>query len=254
MAKSFLVTPFFLDTPSTELRALARPGWHVNEPDLPQADCLVRLGALHRSLAGLVRNLASQGVRPVCLGGDCCQAIAVLAGLHQSGIRPILLWLDAHGDFNTRHTSPSGFIGGMPLAMIVGRGDRTLIEQVGLEPMPEPDVLLSDARDLDPGEREGLDDSAVVHIRQVEDVPACVPAERPLCVHLDVDVLDPEEAPAMLFPARGGPSLATVEAVAAQLRQTRPIVALSMTAWAFDRDRDGRTARACMGLLDSFTD
>ena len=62
------------------------------------------------------------------------------------------MWLVSHGDFNTWETTPSGFLGGMPLAMLTGRGDQRMLEAVGLDPLADNQVWLSDARDLDPGD------------------------------------------------------------------------------------------------------
>jgi arginase family enzyme len=72
-------------------------------------------------------------VPPVVLSGDCVASLAVIAGLQQRGIRPGLVWFDAHGDFHTEATTSSGYLGGLPLAKAVGRGDLTL-EAGGRQP------------------------------------------------------------------------------------------------------------------------
>ena len=77
-----------------------------------------------------------------------------MAGLQAAGLSPVLVWLDGHGDFNIPETSPSGFLGGMPLAMMVGRGDPAFGRSVGLTPISEQDVWLVGARDIDPPEQE----------------------------------------------------------------------------------------------------
>jgi arginase len=179
------------------------------------------------------------------------QTAGVLAGLRRAGLDPVLVWLDAHGDFNTPETTPSGFVGGMPLAMLVGRGEAWLREQVGLSPLVERDVVLCDARDLDPGEAASLRASDVTVVRDVAALPAHVPAGRPVYVHFDVDILDLVEAPAMMFPVAGGPSVQALVAMAADLHRTHDIVAVSMTVWDLDRDVDARTERACLTVLDA---
>ena len=106
------------------------------------------MGALYRHLADRVTTLDDI----VVYGGDCVSTIGVLAGLQRKGIQPTLIFFDAHGDFNTWETSPSGFIGGMPLAMLTGRGEQTIVESAGLTPLLDERVVLVDGRDLDQGE------------------------------------------------------------------------------------------------------
>lgn len=101
MQNRFIVTPFFLDEQSPELESLAQPDGHVNKPALPDGDTQRRLSALHRPIADFVANTLARGERPVSIAGDCCAAIPVLAGLQRAGLNPVLIWLDAHGDFNT---------------------------------------------------------------------------------------------------------------------------------------------------------
>ncbi len=142
---------------------------------------------------------------------------------------PILVFLDAHGDFNTWETSPSGFIGGMPLAMSVGRGEQTIAVGCDLRPLPEERVVLVGARDLDPGEDRAVAEAGVA----VLDVSAvdsdALPG--PLYVHIDIDVVDPTDMPAVNYPAPGGPSLLQVGEAVDQLVATGRVVALSFSCW-----------------------
>src|SRR5690606_8729880 len=143
---------------------------------------------LHAPLARFVEKTASAGDRPVSVAGDCCAAVPVLAGLRAAGIEPHLVWIDAHGDFNTPETSRSQFLGGMPLAMIAGRGPRWMAEAVGLSPLPEERIWLIDARVLDPLERAALDASAVRRTGVAG--LASLRLDGPVLVHIDMDVLD----------------------------------------------------------------
>jgi arginase len=251
MDNEFLLTPFFLDSPAPLLNRLARPAWTVNRPAIDGNSQPARVGATHRPLVERVRAAAVAGRRPVSIGGDCLQTAAVLAGLRQAGLDPVVVWLDAHGDFNTPETSPSGFIGGMPLAMLVGRGEPWLRENVGLSPISERDIILSDARDLDPGEADNLADSQVAHVRAVADVPNRVPSSRPLYVHFDTDIIDVREAPAMRYPVAGGPSVSDLRRMAQALHRTHTVAAVSMTVWDVGRDVDGQTERSCLSVLDA---
>jgi arginase len=249
-----ILTPTLLDQPVPGLDRIAEHGgWTLNAPPLPDADPMTRTSVALSGLAALVGEAARAGERPVTLGGDCCQPIAVLAGLARAGIRPLLLWLDAHGDFNTHDTTISGFVGGMPLAMLTGRGRQDFLQAVALDPIPERDVVLTDARNLDPREAELLARSAVRRIASLDEAIAALPPDRPVCVHVDTDIVDGAELPALLFPEPGGPSKAEVSRALAHLRATRDVVAVSMTAWSPGRDADGAAAGFCLGLLDTLT-
>jgi arginase len=249
MRNRFILTPFLLDEPSPELESLAQPDWHVNKPVLPNGGKQQRMSALHQSIAEFVTNAVLQGDRPVSIAGDCCTTLGILAGLQQAGLNPILLWLDAHGDFNTWETTPSGFLGGMPLAMLVGRGEQTMAQAVGLYPFPESRVILSDGRDLDPEEKQALVRSEVHHVVDVCSLPDHPLLTNPLYVHFDVDIINPNDAPAMRYRAAGGPSSADLQAVFQFLSQTKQIVAVSMTTWTPQLDEDGRSRTVCMELL-----
>ncbi len=249
MQSQFILTPFFLDESSPELESLVQPGWHVNKPVLSNGSKQQRMSALHQPLAELVTQTVLQGDRPVSIAGDCCTTLGVLAGLQQADLNPVLLWLDAHGDFNTWETTPSGFLGGMPLAMLVGRGEQTMVRAVGLRPFPESRVILSDGRDLDPAEKQALAQSAVHHVVDARSLPDHPLLANPLYVHFDVDIINPHDAPAMSYRAAGGPSSADLQVVFQSLAQTKQIVAVSMTTWTPQLDNDGRSRAVCMELL-----
>ena len=168
-------------------------------------------------------------------------------------MRPLLLWLDAHGDFNTHDITVSGFVGGMPLAMLTGRGRLGFPARLVLDPIPDRDVVLTDARNLDPLEAELLARSGVRRIAALDDAIAVLPPDRPVYVHVDVDIVDGTDLPQTLFPEPGGPSKAEVSRALAHLRATRDIAAVSMTAWSPARDGDGTAAEYCLGLLDTLT-
>jgi arginase len=177
----------------------------------------------------------------------------MMAGLARTGIRPLLLWLDAHGDFNTHDTTNSGFVGGMPLAMLTGRGRLDLLRAVRLEPMPDADVVLADARTLDAREAGLLAESAVQRLASIEQAIAALPPDRPVYVHVDVDIVNGAELPPLLYPEPGGPSKADVSRALAHLRDTCDVAAVSMTSWTPALDADGTAAEYCLGLLDTLT-
>ncbi len=249
MKNQYILTPYFLDRPENALYALATPDWVVNDPELPVGSPQERMAHLYKPLAAQVGAAVMRGERPVSVAGDCCTSIGVLAGLEQAGLRPNLIWFDAHGDFNTWETTPSGFLGGMPLAMAVGRGEQTIVQAVGLTPLPEEQVILTDARDLDAEEREAVSASRVTHLGRVEDLLDYPLPDGPFYVHFDADVLDPADAPAMNYLAHGGPSLDMVQRVLRRLAASGQVRAVSLSSWSPAMDGNGRSRNVVMGLL-----
>jgi arginase family enzyme len=137
------------------------------------------------------------------VAGHCNLAIATLPALAQAHPGLHVVWIDAHADFNTPQSSPSGFLGGMPLAAACGVWDAGL-----LDPPLDPDrVHLVGVRDVDPGERVLLDG------HRVHETP---PDDGPVFVHLDLDVLDPPLMPAS-FAVPGGWSWEQLEEALAAL-------------------------------------
>jgi arginase len=251
MRNQFIVSPYFLDEAWPPLEDLVQPDWVKNKPGLVGDEQMGRMSIIHRSLAGHVSEAVRSGRRPVSVAGDCCTAIGVLAGLQDAGVNPILVWFDAHGDFNTWETTPSNFLGGMPLAMLVGRGEQKLVDAVGLKVLGEDQVILTDARDLDPGEQEALENSDVIHLVDVLALQDYSLPDRPLYVHLDMDVLSPEAAPAMSYLAKGGPSADEFKAVLRTLARTNKVAAVSVSSWNPRLDEDGETQKTCMDVLQS---
>ena len=249
MADVTILTPYYIDQPMPGLEALLESGWLLNRPALPAGDPQEIMSVLHRGLAERVQEAVRRGDRPVSVAGDCCSSIGVLAGLQRAGVDPYLIWLDAHGDFNTWETTPSGFLGGMPLAMLVGLGEQRMPQAVALRNIPQRDVLLCDGRDLDPGERDLLARSQVLHVDRFMGLLETGFPDRPLYVHFDTDLIDPRQAPAMNYPAAGGPSAEQVAAAFRQLARTGRLAAASLSSWNPAMDPDGSTQALCMGLL-----
>jgi len=113
-----VLTPYFLDKLLPGLEELKDWDWILNREPLPESTVVERMSVLHGSLANAVEEICVAGEIPVSIAGDCCTAIPMLAGLRRAVLNPLLIWFDAHGDFNTMETSPSGFLGGMPLASV----------------------------------------------------------------------------------------------------------------------------------------
>ena len=249
MQNKMILTPFFLDQPVPGLMPLAGADWQINSVDLPNGDTQDRMTLLHRSLAAEVATAVANKQRPISIAGDCCTTLGVLAGLHQTDIHPTLIWFDAHGDFNDWQTTPSGFLGGMPLAMIAGIGQQKMVKGVGLQPLPSAQIWLTDGRDLDPGEKKLLAESDVTHLSSVTQLLDIKLPPGMIYVHFDVDVLDPADAPAMNYPAAGGPTVDVVRAVFKRLAASGQIVAVSVSAWNPDMAGSDRTQEIVLNLL-----
>ena len=166
-------------------------------------------------VAQQVEEARSDGLLPLVLGGDHSIAIGTLSGLAASGPGGVL-WLDAHGDLNTPMTSPSGNVHGMPLAAVLGIcGDSFARDGLRLPAVDPMRVALVGVRSLDPGEQSLVRDLGVavytisdLDRRGVESVMeealARIAGGSFVHVSLDLDVVDPEVAPGVGNPVRGG--------------------------------------------------
>ncbi len=225
MPTPVLSLPYYM---GERLVGLEVPEPHVDiDPELPAGTPQERMGVLNRAVADAVAAAESL---PVVYAGDCVVILGVTAGLQRQGLDPVVVFYDAHGDFNTWETTPSGFIGGMPLAMLTGRGEQSIVAAAGLQVVDDTDAILVGARDLDPLEEQLLEASSVRMVR-VEDVASEVPADRDLYVHVDVDVVDPSDLPAINYPAPDGPPVEVVAESVERLAATGRVVAFSVSTW-----------------------
>ncbi len=169
-------------------------------------------------VAGRAAAVVGDGLFPIFLGGDHSISIGTVSGVTQAsaGARTGVIWLDAHADFNTPETSPSGNIHGMPLATLTGRGHPDLVEIGGAGPTVRPeDVVLIGLRSVDLEERNLLRDAGVraYTMKEIDAHGVALVVRRALKdlshvdrLHLsfDLDALDPEVAPGVGTPVRGG--------------------------------------------------
>jgi arginase len=225
----------------------------------PVLDELSAVLNVNAALAGEVRRTLDDGRLPVVLGGDCNVALGVTAGV--GGRTIAVLWLDAHGDFNTPESSASGYLDGMPLAMTTGLCFRTEVEgAVGGRCVPEAHVVHIGARDIDTDEQRNFDASRVNVVPALELLrqgastllwPALQTLRRgqrlnrrpgepgglaDAYLHLDIDVLASEYAPAVDFPAPGGLAPEEVREIVRLAGRTLRVRAVSLTG--FDPDKD----------------
>jgi arginase len=127
----------------------------------------------------------------------------------------------------TLETTASGDLGGMPLRILTGYRPELISDDLGLRPIPDDRVVLVDARDLDPPEAEFLTTSAVRRC-EVDEVTADVLPEGALYLHIDFDVVTPDELPGLLFPAAGGPGLGDVGAAIGRVVATGRVAAIGV--------------------------
>jgi arginase family enzyme len=181
-------------------------GW---EQDLPDSRPVLEAAAAEVSAA------LDQGELPLLTASDCTICIATLPTVARRvpGVR--FVWFDAHGDFNTPESSPSGFLGGMCLGAACGRWDAGWPDTIDAAA-----VSFVGVRDLDPEERADVERAGVGR---------GVPESGPVYVHLDVDVLDPSVLPAQ-FPVPGGMEPAAVRAILAGLVEEGRLVGIEVTA------------------------
>jgi arginase len=209
------------------------------------------IGRINCAIRDFVAETIASGEKPLVVCGDCLSAIGCLTGLERCGIRPYLLWFDAHGDFHTPETTISGHLGGMPLAIITGRGELSLLTAVGMTPLPDEQVCLVGGRDLEPGEKEALEASRICRCERITDVWDWLPHKFHLWVHFDTDYINPTDAPAMRCPASGGVSAQIARLDLDALSSCTNISGLSVSAWAPHLDVDARTAIVSWDAISS---
>jgi arginase len=209
----------------TALEELGYPVTDLGNAQTPIPETVERKGEI-RHLAAVqgvcervaerVEAMISEGFFPIFLGGDHSISIGTVSGIARSFGRTGVIWLDAHADFNIPETSPSGNIHGMPLAVLTGRGHPDLVD-IGGEgaSVRTEDVVIFGLRSVDVKERGRLLEAGVqvYTMKEIDAYGVASVVRRALRdlshlerVHLsvDLDVVDPEVAPGVGTPVRGG--------------------------------------------------
>jgi len=198
-----------------------------------------------KGLADTVRKTLEADLLPLVLGGDHSVAVGTAAGVasyfHSQSKRVGLIWLDAHGDMNTPESSPSGNVHGMPLASIMGYGPAELTELAGIKPMIEPrNVVLVGVRDLDSKERRLMKESGA-HVFTMRDIDERGMREvmadalrfagddtAGVAVSLDMDFVDPTDAPGVGTPVRGGVTYREAHLALEMIADSRSMVSFEL--------------------------
>jgi len=222
-----------------------------------------------RRQASLVARSVESGMAPLVVGGDCTTLLGTAAGLRQAGIRFGLICFDAHGDFNTHLTTPSGNIHGMTVTAVAGRGASALQAVFGDGPtVTEDRITLLGVRDLDPPEAEALVASNVLVLapQDVRRLGAARcgmsaleratgkgndPTGEPygVLLHVDLDVLEPDAGLGVGLPVPGGLQLEELLEALRPIRDSGRVVAAELTESAISLDPDGRTPSIVEDLL-----
>jgi len=215
-------------------------------------------------LADTVASVAAGGALPLVLGGDHSIAIGSIAGVALAREEIGVIWVDAHGDFNTADTSPSGNIHGMPFAVSLGVGDaRLLAARRGAPVVTGRHAVLVGARTLDEGEKDLLRRAGVTvftmteidkfGMREIMDRALDIAGQARGGVHVsfDVDVIDPSEAPGVGTPYPGGLTYREAHLAMEMVHESGLLRSMEFTEVNPILDRENRTARLAVGLAGS---
>ncbi len=214
-----------------------------------------------------VRGVLDAGGLPVLLGGDHSLAIGSIGAVAQHcrevGKHLRVLWLDAHADFNTCDITPSGNLHGMPLAVLCGWGPRELTGLCEATPALAPEaVRLLGVRSVDAGERAlvhraGLEVFDMRYIDEhgmrqaMQQALLGIDAHTHLHVSLDADFLDPDIAPGVGTPVRGGPSYREAQLCMEMVADTGALGSLDLVELNPACDVRNQTAALVVDLVES---
>lgn len=224
----------------------------ISNPKLKYVDCIIPMS---RRVAGAVATSVQAGHFPLVLGGDHSLSIGSVRGAARNR-RIGVIWIDAHGDFNTAETTPSGNIHGMSLAILAGFGDKSLV-QLWDEPIPVIDpnnISIIGARDLDSGEKVNLQEAGamVMSMEQIDRYGMVSAVEKAiehisrevdgLYLSLDLDALDPEHAPGVGTPVPAGLSTREVHLACELIAETGKLIGMDLVEVNPILDIQNRTA------------
>ncbi len=216
-----------------------------------------RVASANAHLADCVAEEVSRSDLLLGLYANCNSLLGTLGGLARSEDpswprRVGLVWIDAHADYNTPETTPSGMLGGMPVAVACGKCLIRLRKGSGLRvPLQQPDLFMIGLRDVDPAEAKALDADGIVTL-QLEDLiegsqrlqwamDNLSAREDLIYVHVDLDILDPGLAPAAGLPTPGGVSGEQLGEGLNHLLRLPKVKALGLVSYQADRDDTGET-------------
>jgi arginase len=235
-----------------------------NEPsDCSRARHLQSIAGVCRDVYAAASGCVARDEAAVFLGGDHSISIGTVSAMTDCSDGVGLIWVDAHGDFNTPEITPSGNVHGMALAALLGQGaaELTTIGRPAPKITGQATVLIG-ARDLDPAEREALHGSGilVLTMRTIDETGLAAAARqaldylgplRRLHISLDMDALDPMEAPGVGTPVPGGLTFREAHLLMEILADTGKVGSLDIVEVNPILDDRNRTARLSVDLAAS---
>lgn len=223
-----------------------------------------RLGIANGHLGDFASANEKEGLFNVGLYNNCNSLSGMLAGLQHSGPgnRPLkigLVWIDAHGDYNTPETTLSGMLGGMPVAVASGDCLTRMRLQSGLDPaLPSRYITMACVRDTDPLEQERIDNSFIEHITvdDVRNLSDTITDQMDrlsrltdkIYIHIDMDVLDPDEVSGHPLTVPDGPSSEQLAAALTVMFRYEKAAALGIASLP-SQDRDNLSLKAAYTLI-----
>jgi arginase len=217
---------------------------------------------LYRALAGRVRSADNHGAFPLVLSGNCNSSLGTVAGVGPDGLG--IIWFDGHGDFNTPETTESGFLDGMGLAAAAGLCWKKMAASIpNFRPIPGGNILHVGGRDFYPDERALFEESGgtIVGAEAIrrsgvgEALGRALDALRSraprIYLHFDLDVLDPERAPANEFAAPDGLTVAQVCEAIQMISERFTVCAGGVASYDPRYDRDGEVLAAGVTIMKS---
>ena len=241
----------------------------TREPGNPRLKYLKEIRATCVRLRTLVTRALDEGVTPVVLGGDHSIAMGTIAGVsrhfRKTGQKPGLVWLDAHADANTEYTSPTGNIHGMPMAVCLGLGAKDLLSIHGARgPMVDGDkAAIIGLRSVDVKERANVTRVGIgaFTMRDIDErgmravmeaaIERAMNLTAGIHVSIDLDAVDPEEAPGVGTPSPGGISYREMHLAMEMLADTNRVCSVELVEVNPILDRANQTARLGVELLCS---
>ena len=224
-------------------------------------DEVATTAVLSDSLGKVVRKALTDDSFPFILGGNCNTCLGTLAGFDKP--KPGIIWFDAHGDFNTPDTTPSGFFDGMGLAIATGQCFQdmsTIIEN--MSPIQESWALHIGGRDLDPEEQALLESTEVLVVdnntlkeKGIQDalLPKLTELQsktQEIYLHIDIDVIDPSVAPGVDFPTPEGLHLDEMEEALKIIGENLQIKAAALTAYNPENEIADKTLHTGFKLVN----
>jgi len=231
----------------------------LGNPKLKYLEPIVRVS---EELANIVTSILQEGEFPLILGGDHSIALGSISGVAKVHKNIGVIWIDAHADFNTNQTTPSGNIHGMILSALAGIGHSSLTNVGGWQPKIHTEsIVVVGARDLDSGEQALLREHSI-HVFTMSEIDQLgisdvmrqaltIAGDHNDGIHLslDMDALDPKEAPGVGTPVRGGLTYREAHLAMELIADSGKLISMDVVEVNPILDRENATALLAVELV-----